>query len=357
MSPSLTSVTVLRVQFANTVLTDAFRSTPAGLEHTWTPKWTSAMDSSVRQYSFDALSRAKWARDTLSTHFPVSAGTNAAVEQVEATDMATVLRELKTLRASMDERHDALKKTIDEGNEKKAALVAITNKVSVFSADGVGKGLSKIGETLSKGVDAIRALANPATTTNVQASGFFKGMRTSFMEGARATAHTGSRAVAKTLGGVMVAGVMAGVIAGAGYGLKAGLDTVAQHVPSVPSSAQVSSTVQTAIKHVLPGTTIKVGSVEISSTAEGTGKTWDAQATQRAVQVVQSLQTSTPGLSKESALRTAVAMSEVLVADSIVTGKSPEDAVRDQALLMALKRLQAEKTQPVVSVGHSTPTL
>ncbi len=358
MLPLSPSVTVLHIRFTNAVLADAFRATPPSFLES-TPRWTTRpVNFHVQHYSVHTLSQAQWPSHDALTRLPLSVGTNEEVQHVEGLDSATVLKELKAMQAAMDERHEALKKTIDEGNEKKAALVAITNKLSVFSADGVGKGLSKIGETLSKGVEAIRALAKPSTTTNVaDSSGLFSGMRTSFMAGARATAHIGSRAMAKTLGGAMVAGVMAGMIAGAGYGLKTGLNTVAEHIQSVPNTAQVSATVQTAIKNILPGSTIKIGSVEISNPAANVaGGTLNEQASQRASQVVQSLQEKTPGLSKESALRTAVVMSEALVADSIVSGKSPEEAVRDQALLMALKRLQVEQTQPVVSVGSAAPT-
>ena len=171
------------------------------------------MNFHVQHYSVHTLSQAQWSSHDALTRLPLSVGTNEEVQHVEGLDSATVLNELKAMQAAMDERHEALKKTIDEGNEKKAALVAITNKLSVFSADGVGKGLSKIGEALSKGVEAIRALAKPSTTTNVaDSSGLFSGMRTSFMAGARATAHIGTRAIAKTLGGAMVAVAAVGCV-------------------------------------------------------------------------------------------------------------------------------------------------
>ena len=128
MLPLSPSVTALHIRLTSAVLADAFRATPPSFLES-TPRWTTRpVNFHVQHYSVHTLSQAQWSSHDALTRLPLSVGTNEEVQHVEGLDSATVLKELKAMQAAMDERHEALKKTIDEGNEKKAALVAITNK-------------------------------------------------------------------------------------------------------------------------------------------------------------------------------------------------------------------------------------
>lgn len=345
-SPSPFSVDLFHIRFADITLGDTYRLLDvSGLkQETPIPHVPQAGSS----YRINMLN-VEWSIGNCIQSDHCSVLHRTTKKEVVFQNVGSVAQELKLMRELMEEQHGTLKKTIDEGNEKKAALVSVTNKLSVFSADGLGKGISKIGEALSKGVAAIQALNEPARSTNVSGdTSFLKGLGRSFMEGAQTTAQVGSRGLAKTLGGALVAGVMAGMVIGAGYGLKTGWDAVASHSNAIPSSSEAMAATKVGLTHLLPGTTVKVGSVEISTASPAVSLL--EQAHGRAREVVDALQIKTPGLSKDAALRMATAMSEVLVANSIIGGKSAEEAVRDQALLMALKKMQMDAT-PMASTS------